>query len=178
MVILVLPLLAGLLLGWFHQRRLLNWFSAGLGVLLGLVLLWSILGLIDLLGEIIMADLPALTRIDLILIGIIVPLLTILGFGSTRWVRMRVSAGAPDRLDQMRTDDLLRQINQLAQDDRFQDHQWFETRWNRMAPMRRREWVRDHQSALHQLHLQAAGLGLHRLGRHAVDRIEQLDQHR
>lgn len=176
MMILVLPLLAGLLLGWFHQRPLLRWLSAGLGALLGLVLLWSILGLIDLLGEIIIADRPALTRIDLILIGVILPLLTILGFGSTRWVRMRVSAGAPDRIDQMRTDDLLRQIEQIAQDSRFDQHPWIETRWNRMSPRGRREWVRDHRDQLDQLHLQAGRLGLIRLGAHGIDRIEQFDQ--
>lgn len=176
MAILVLPLLAGLLLGWFHQRPLLRWFSAGLGVLLGMVLLWSILGLIDLLKEIIIADRPALTRIDLILIGVILPLLTILGFGSTRWVRMRVSAGAPDRLDQMRTDDLLRQIQQIAQDHRFDQHPWIEARWNRMSPRERREWVRDHRDQLDQLHLQAGRLGLIRLGTHGIDRIEQFDQ--
>tara|TARA_Y100000815_G_scaffold275273_1_gene312632 strand:- start:1539 stop:2072 length:534 start_codon:yes stop_codon:yes gene_type:complete len=176
MEFMVVPVVIGLLLGWFHQRSWVRWISIGLGGLLGLVLGWSVISLIDQAVVIIMAEHPGITRQDLSLLGIIIPGLTLIGFGLTRWARMQVQSRGMDRLDRLVLDDLVRQIDQVAQDDRFHQHPWVQTRWSRMNPRDRYQWVQTHRHQLQRLHLQAGRLGLIRLGMHGINQIDQFDR--
>lgn len=170
------PVVIGLALGWFHQRNWVRWTSMGLGGSLGVVLVWSVISLIDQVVVIIMAEHPGLNRMHVAVFGLVTPGATLIGFGLARWVCRRRHPAGLDQLDRLVLDDLVRQIDQIAQDDRFRNHPWVQTRWARMSTGDRRRWAQAHKDQLQQLHLQAGRLGLIRLGMHGLDRIDQFDR--